>query len=82
MNEEIRAKVGELRAKVGAAFVARQDEVDLAVSALVANEHVILIGNPGCAKTAVVEQVMACISGAEFFTTQLFAETSPADVFG
>jgi len=81
MNE-IREKVNALKAEVASLFVGRSREVDLAVSALVANEHAVLIGDPGCAKSAVIEQVATRIGECDYFGIQLFPETSPSDVFG
>ena len=75
-------KMQALTTDVNGLFVGRGHEVECAVTALLANEHAVFIGDPGTAKSMVVDQISKRIGDAEYFWIQLFAETAPSDVFG
>jgi MoxR-like ATPase len=54
------------RHAMSAALIERDDEVDLVLAALVAREHVLLVGPPGCAKSLLLDSVMAWAGGTKF----------------
>lgn len=66
---------------VRASLVERDDEVDLLMTALVAQESVLLVGPPGVAKSLLLDSIMAAIGG-KTFSILLTRYTTPAHVFG
>jgi|GEM_PF-7036408 len=51
----VRDTFAQARKELSSALIERDDEVDLALTALVANEHVLLVGPPGCGKSLLLE---------------------------
>ncbi len=62
----IRDKLTNTRKELTAALIERDDEVDLVLTALLANEHVLLVGPPGCGKSLLLDSVMSWIGGTKF----------------
>lgn len=54
------------RKELSSALIERDEEVDLVLTALVANEHVLLVGPPGCGKSLLLDSVLAWTGGAKF----------------
>ena len=46
------------RKELSASLIERDEEVDLVLTALLANEHVLLVGPPGCGKSLLLDAVM------------------------
>jgi hypothetical protein len=59
-----------------------EDVRDLIVGALLANEHALLIGPPGCGKTAIARDVVNRVTDGLFVFTRLDASTPPEKVVG
>lgn len=69
------------RKELSAALIERDAEVDLVLTALVAQEHVLLVGSPGTAKCLLLDSVMGWMGGRKF--SVLFNKYStPEEVFG
>ena len=47
----IREKFAGARKELSSSLIERDEEVDLVLTALLANEHVLLVGPPGCGKS-------------------------------
>ncbi len=62
-------------------FVGREEEARVILLALLTKEHVILIGEPGTAKSALIRRV-AQILNMKCFTYLLTKYTEPAELFG
>src|SRR5262245_58652729 len=62
----IREKFATARKELSAALIEREDEVDLVLTALVANEHVLLVGPPGCGKSLLLDSVLSWTGGTKF----------------
>ncbi len=62
----VRDKFTAARKELSSALIEREDEVDLALTALVANEHVLLVGPPGCAKSLLLDSLLAWTGGSKF----------------
>src|SRR5215207_5791084 len=77
----IREKFAQVRKELSAALIEREDEVDLVLTALVANEHVLLVGPPGCGKSLLLDSVLAWTGGTRF-SILLTKFTTPEEVFG
>ena len=76
--------VGRLRQAVDrAAFglVEREVLVELAVLGAVAQEHLLIIGPPGTAKSQAVRRISALLGG-DYFEYLLGRFTEPAEIFG
>ena len=62
----VREKFAAARKELSAALIEREDEVDLVLTALVANEHVLLVGPPGCGKSLLLDSVLSWTGGTKF----------------
>jgi MoxR-like ATPase len=69
------------RRELSAALIERDEEVDVVLTALVCNEHPLLVGPPGCAKSLLLDSLMRWTSGRRF-TILLTKFTSPEEVAG
>src|SRR4051812_7252877 len=62
----VQEKVAAARRELSSALIERDQEVDLVLTALLAREHVLLVGPPGCAKSLLLEAVMRWLGGRTF----------------
>ena len=77
----VQEKFAATRLELAATLIERDEEVDLVLTALVAQEHVLLVGAPGCAKSLLLDAVMNWLHGRRF--SVLFTKfTCPEEVFG
>lgn len=74
--------VQAVRADLKARFVERDEVVDGLLCALLARQHVLLVGPPGTAKSALVNAVTASVEGAREFSWLLTKFSTPEEVFG
>jgi MoxR-like ATPase len=74
---EVRDKFAATRKELFAALIERDDEVDLVLTALVAQEHVLLVGPPGTAKSLLLDSLMTWMGGRRF-TALLTKYSQPA----
>ena len=56
--DRIRDKFAAARSELNAVLVDRDEEIDLALTALIAKEHLLLVGPPGCAKCMLLESLL------------------------
>jgi MoxR-like ATPase len=69
------------RNELNAALIERDAEIDLCLTALVAGEHLLLVGPPGCGKSLLLDTLTAWCGGNSF--SALFTKfTTPEEVFG
>ena len=54
------------RRELSAALIEREDEIDLALTALLAGEHLLLVGPPGCGKSLLLDALLSWTGGARF----------------
>ena len=74
-------KIALARRELSAALIERDDEIDLALTALLAGEHLLLVGPPGCGKSLLLDALLAWAGGARFAI--LFTKfTTPEEVVG
>ncbi len=71
-----------LRATLNAAFQEREHIVDALLAALVAGEHVVMLGPPGTGKSAIARAVCGAFGDAAFYETLLTRYSEPSDIFG
>src|SRR3954453_9762960 len=79
--DSIVAKLAAIRHDLARVLVDRDDEIDLALTALLAGEHVLLVGPPGCGKSLLLDSVLAWTGGTRF-TVLLTKFTTPEELMG
>ncbi len=79
--DPLQAKFAAARAELAAALIEREEEIDLVLTALVAGEHVLLVGPPGCGKSLLLDSVLAWTGGTKF-SVLLTKFTTPEEVLG
>jgi len=79
--DPLREKFALARKELSASLIERDEEIDLVLSALIANEHVLLVGPPGCGKSLLLDSVLAWTGGAKF-SILLTKFTTPEEVVG
>ena len=72
----VREKFAATRRELSEALIECDGEVDLVLTALVCNEHPLLVGEPGTAKSLLLDSLMAWTSGRRF-SALLTKFTSP-----
>lgn len=75
------AALGKLRGELKAAFLERDPEIDAILVALLAEEHVLLLGPWGTAKSALTN-VIAQALGSTYYSMLLTKHTTPEEPFG
>jgi len=68
--------------QVAASLVERDEEVRLMFTAVVAREHVLLVGPPGTAKSLLCGLLSSFLSGARLWQRQFTKFTEPGEVLG
>lgn len=74
-------QINQLRADLMAQFPERKDVIDGSLAAVLAREHVLLIGPPGTAKSALV-RCIAQVFGGSYFERLLTKFSTPEELFG
>ena len=77
----IRDKFAAARKELSHTLIERDEEIDLVLTALLAGEHVLLVGPPGCGKSLLLDSVLSWTGGAKF-SILLTKFTTPEEVFG
>ncbi len=81
MLSQARNSLGKLTAALKLRFLERDDVIDGIAAALVAREHVLLLGDPGTSKSALTVAFCDALGG-EFFSTLCNRFQTPDEVFG
>lgn len=64
--DAVREKFALARQELSAALIEPDDEIDAVLTALIANEHVLLVGPPGCAKSLLLDSLLGWTGGRKF----------------
>src|SRR3954447_25468617 len=73
--------IQQLRQELNARFPERRDVIDGALCAVLAGEHVLLLGPPGTAKSALVRAIAQAFGGI-YFERLLTKFSTPEELFG
>lgn len=77
----VQEKFRATRQEMAAALIERDEEIDIVLTALVCQEHPLLVGPPGTGKSLLLDSIMSWMNGRRF--TILFNRFStPEEVFG
>ena len=77
-----RGKLAAIGSELGQVFAERADVIEGALAALLARQHVLLLGPPGTAKSMLADELCRRIDGAAYFQWLLTKFTTPEEVFG
>lgn len=72
----------QLRAALVGAFKERDSVIDALLAALVAGEHIVMLGAPGSGKSAIARALCGAFSDAAYFETLITRYSEPSDIFG
>ena len=73
----LQAKFRAAADAMNAALIERSEEIDLCLTAIVAGEHGLLVGQPGCGKSLVLDSLLGWLDGPTF--SVLLHRTIPVD---
>jgi MoxR-like ATPase len=79
--DAVRGKFATVRRELSAALIERDEEIDLVLTALIAGEHVLLVGPPGCGKSLLLDSILKWTGGTKF-TILLTKFTTPEELVG
>jgi MoxR-like ATPase len=82
MNQVIRGKILDIGTELKSEFVERNEVVDGSLAAILAEQHVVLLGPPGIAKSALINELCLRIEGANWFQWLLTKFSTPEEIFG
>ncbi|MEM7008553.1 MAG: AAA family ATPase [Thermodesulfobacteriota bacterium] len=75
-------KLNLIRTELKSAYLERDEVIDGTLIALLTNNHMLLIGPPGTAKSQLVSEICKKIEGASYFQWLLTKFTAPEELFG
>ena len=77
----VRDKFAAVRRELGESLIERSEEIDLLLTGLIAGEHLLLVGSPGCGKSLLIDSLMKWTHGSKF-NCLLNKFTMPEELFG
>lgn len=75
-------KFARIRKTLKETLIERDEEVDVVLTALIAQEHPLLVGPPGTAKSLLLDGLLAHTDSADKFNVLFNKFTMPEEVFG
>ena len=77
-----RERLRRIREELAQMFLERTEVIDGALAALLAGQHVLLIGPPGTAKSMLADELCRRLEGAGYFQWLLTKFSTPEELFG
>src|SRR5262249_53586943 len=74
--------IENIQKELAATFLERDEPIEGLLCALVAGQHVLLLGPPGAAKSELAHEVCRRVTGARYFQWLLTRFTTPEELFG
>lgn len=71
-----------VRAEISKQVYEMDEVLDLTLVALLARQHLCLLGKPGAAKSKIIDHLTAHITGCTYFTRMLMKTSTPEELFG
>ncbi|MCA9670684.1 MAG: AAA family ATPase [Myxococcales bacterium] len=81
-HTNVRASVIAVRDELAGSLLERQVAIDAAILALLTNEHLLLLGPPGTAKSLLVRMLCEHIDSAVYYERLLTRFSTPEELFG
>jgi MoxR-like ATPase len=81
MSPTVQAKFATVCQELNAALIERTEEIDFTLTALIAQEHALLVGPPGCGKSMLLDAITEWCDGKRF-SILVNKFTSPEEMFG
>lgn len=75
-------KLRDIRNELKLELVERGTEIDLVTIAFMARVHILMLGEPGVAKSMLIDGFLSHIENATIFKKLLNKDTEPAEIFG
>lgn len=79
---DVREKFANAREQMRASCIERDAEIELLLNGLVAGEHVCFVGEPGTAKSYVMNMLSNCFSDVPYFHILMTKSTNAEEVYG
>lgn len=77
----VHEKFTATRLELSSALIEREEEIDCALVAMLAGENLLLVGNPGTAKSLLLDGLLSWLKGKKF-SLLINKFTTPEEVFG
>ncbi|ACV24235.1 AAA family ATPase [Methanocaldococcus fervens] len=74
-------KLEKIKKELNSYFLERREEIDIALTSILANEHTVFLGNPGVAKSQLIRAIASHIN-AEYFEKLITRFTTEDELFG
>jgi MoxR-like ATPase len=81
-GQDIQDKFEAARTEMASAMIEREEEIDLVLTALIAQENPLLVGPPGTGKSMLMDNLMRWMGGATPYSILMNKFTQPEEVFG
>ncbi|MCM3743234.1 AAA family ATPase [Sporosarcina luteola] len=76
------SKLEDIKNALNAKFFEREDEVEVILIAILSQQHILMIGPAGTAKSALSVELSKIVQGTEYFQWLLTRFSTPEEVFG